>query len=322
MAGVADKVRQLLTRPAYSGNDRDGDPPQSRQVRSQAPGPHWAEQDPDLFDLPQRHASQKARPRDKKQPFVTPYYIWGTLAVVMAGIASGALYWHVRVTEADEPVPDSVAYTDPLLPLEKSARTALLNPAPELSAELKRSFMGKPDALCKELQSLGLENGGWRRAPFQRGRWQCASDLVPLTTPSVDYGGSTLFFLLRGPSQDKVDYLRLKLVVEDPRQKQIGLDGVWLVIDVLAGRYGWTVPDAFRDAIADFDELETMQSGVRLSVAPEDPDLTGDPMADQRLNIIMNFGEPDLIRPADQFEKAPPLGSGRKVKSPAAQAEE
>jgi hypothetical protein len=59
-----------------------------------------------------------------------------------------------------------------------------------------------------------------------------------------------------------------------------------------------------------------------MSVAPEDPKLTGDPLANQRLNIILDFGEPDLIRPADRFEKAPPLESGWSVKAPNAQAGE
>jgi hypothetical protein len=194
--------------------------------------------------------------------------------------------------------------------LDEGAKTALLSQSPELDAKLKRGFLGKPDQLCAELHALGLENKGWIKAPFQRGRWQCASDLVPLTTPSVDFGSTTLFFLLRGPSEEKIDYLRLKLAVEDARQKEIGQEAVWLVIDALAARYGWTVPDSFRQAIADFRHLETTYRGVQLSVAPEDPNLTGDPLANQRLNIILNFGEPDLIRPADRFEVAPPLESG------------
>ncbi|WP_298957740.1 DUF6030 family protein [uncultured Roseibium sp.] len=210
----------------------------------------------------------------------------------------------------------ALAFGDPLQPFDPDMRSVLLNRSPELAAELKRSFLGKPDALCAELKALGLENPGWKKAPFQRGRWQCASDLVPLTTPSVDFGSTTLFFLLRGPSEEQIDYLRLKLVVEDPKQKQIGLNAVWLVIDALSSRYGWTVPRAFRQAIADFGQIETTHRGVQLSVAPEDPNLTGDPMADQRLNIIMNFGEPDLIRPADRFEQAPPLESGWSVRGP------
>ncbi|GAB4511987.1 MAG: hypothetical protein Tsb0019_08080 [Roseibium sp.] len=247
---------------------------------------------------------------------MTLFYVWGTLALLAAGFAIAGVVFHISQNAPSETGPAGPLQADPLSPLEAPVREALLNPAPELAAELKRSFLGRPDRLCDELRALGLANPGWRRAPFRRDRWQCASDLVPLTTPSVDFGPTTLFFLLRGPSEDRIDYLRLKLVVEDPRQKEIGLEAVWLVIDALSGRYGWTVPDGFRESVAGFNKLETSHRGVRLSVAPEDPNLTGDPLAGRRLNIIMDFGEPDLIRPADGFRRAPPLESGWRVRDP------
>jgi hypothetical protein len=242
------------------------------------------------------------------------------LALLMLGSAVAGVVVHLQRTAPKGELAASLA--DPLLPLPRNAREALLNPAPELGAELKRGFTGEPDALCDELRALGLGNAGWRRAPFHKQRWQCASELVALTTPSVDFGSTTLFFVLRGPSEDRIDYLRLKLVVEDPRQKQIGLDAVWLVIDALATRYGWTVPDSFRRAIAGFRPLETTHHGVHLSVAPEDPALTGDLLASGRMNIIMNFGEPDLIRPADRFRLAPPLESGWGIRDPSGRAGE
>jgi hypothetical protein len=245
---------------------------------------------------------------------VTRFYVWGTLALLASGLAVGGAVLHLTQGTSTESGSSDALLPDPLSPLEQPARQALLSPRPELAAELKRVFLGRPDQLCDELRALGLANPGWQPAPFRSDRWQCASDLVPVTTPSVDYGSTTLFFLLRGPSEDRIDYLRLKLVVEDPRQKEIGLDAVWLVIDALATRYGWTVPEGFRDAVAGFRKLETTHHGVRLSVAPEDPNLTGDPLAGQRLNIFMDFGEPDLIRPADGFRPAPPLESGWRVR--------
>ena len=284
-------------------------------------GPRWADQELDSYLQPKALPQDRGTPDHRspgegsvKQPFVTSYYFWGTLALLTAGFAVGGVTLNVLKDWNSQPVPSGTGLPDPLLPLQEPAREALLKPVPELAAELKRSFQGKPGALCAELQELGLSNRGWRKAPFHKDRWQCASDLVPLTTPSVDYGATTLFLLLRGPSEDRIDYLRMKLVVEDPRQKGIGLEAVWLVIDALAGRYGWTVPDGFREAVAGFSELETSHRGVRLSVAPEDPNLTGDPLASRRLNIIMDFGEPDLIRPADRFKQAPPLESGWSVR--------
>lgn len=309
MAGPADRFRQLLKSGGTAEAGRKDGKPVSRRSTQHQGGPRWA--DPDIEQTPRK------RPNSGKRghaPFVTPYYLWGTLALLAAGIAVGGLGMRFWPDGRSEGAGQGTGFADPLVALQEGARDVLLAPTPELSAELKRSFLGKPDALCAELRAIGLTNPGWRKAPFKKNRWQCASDLVELTTPSVDFGSTTLFFLLRGPSEDKIDYLRLKLVVEDTRQKQIGLDAVWLVIDALAGRYGWTVPDAFREAVAQFKRLEITHRGVQLSVAPEDPKLTGDPLASQRMNIIMNFGEPDLIRPADRFEQAPPLESGWSVR--------
>ncbi|KZM50264.1 DUF6030 family protein [Labrenzia sp. OB1] len=315
MAGWNDRLRHWFS--GAAARDRNPEDAQ-RPVRRSGSGskaPHWAveESDPTAAPGTSTRADGKSDP-GRETPFVTHYYVWGTLAILLLAAATGGIIWQLQQgTDARVAGP---RFSDPLLPLGERERNELLNPSPELSAELKRGFHGKPSALCMELHDLGLENHGWKRALFQQDRWQCASDLVQLTTPSVDYGSTTLFFLLRGPSQDKIDYLRLKLVVEDPKQKQIGLDAVWLVIDALTARYGWTVPDPFRQAISGFEKLETIHRGVRLSVAPEDPNLTGDPLAGQRLNIILNFGEPDLIRPADRFEKAPPLESGWSVEQP------
>lgn len=309
MTGLADKLRHAFQKLAGAASELR--PKGNGEKKSAARnGPRWAEQEPQIFERPEPAApavNPVARP---EKAFVTPFYFWGTLALLMTGFAVAVMVVQFRSGVGDTENERTVVYEDPLSALDAPVREVLLNPTPELAARLKRSFLGKPDQLCAELKAIGLENPGWRKAPFQRNRWQCASELLSITTPSVDFGATTLFFLLRGPSESKIDYLRLKLVVEDARQKELGLEAVWLVINALAGRYGWTVPDEFRAAISDFRQLETMHLGVRLSVAPEDPNLTGDPLAGQRLNIIMDFGEPDLIRPADSFEKAPPLESG------------
>jgi len=315
MAGLADKLRQLLKAQLPEAIRHKDSKPAARRSARRKSGPRWADpeaepnQDPVQLSSTRPDVSAHGR-----RALVTPFYLWGTLAFVTAGVALFGLGLQFWPTDLPDEVGQGPAAPDPLITLQDNTRQVLLAPTPELAAELKRGFLGKPDTLCDELRAIGMDNPGWRRAPFQKSRWQCASDLVSLTTPSVDFGSTTLFFLLRGPSEEKVDYLRLKLVVEDPRQKQIGLDAVWLVIDALAGRYGWTVPEPFRKAVAGFEQLETSHRGVHLSVAPEDPNLTDDPLASRRLNIIMNFGEPDLIRPADRFEQSPPLESGWSVK--------
>jgi hypothetical protein len=203
-----------------------------------------------------------------------------------------------------DPEPEKVPVApDPLAGLAPDVRNSLVEQEVQIQAQLKLTFLGSPAQLCEELAEIGLPNNGWRKAPFVGARWQCASDVVPLTTPSVDFGPTTLFFILRGPSEERIDYLRLKLNVEDPRQKDYGQETVRTVIQALSDRYSWAVPDRFLQAIADFEPLEMTDRGVRLSVAPEDPELTGDPGASGRLNIVLNFGEPDLIRPAERFKK-------------------
>lgn len=317
MADFANRIRAFVHARIGKARHPGTTPGRSATGRvHKAQGPRWAaNSSDDLTIAPDVRAKQSVRPgpvrrRSAGGTRVTSLYVWGALALVATVVAISGAVVHLRKAALTAEELSRPLAADPLAPLSEPTRVELLDPAPELGAELKRVFLGKPDDLCAELGALGLENRGWRRAPFRATRWQCASDLVPLTTPSVDFGGTTLFFLLRGPSADKVDYLRLKLVVEDPRQKALGLDAVWLVIDALARRYGWTVPENFRAAVDGFAKLETLHHGVQLSVAPEDPALTGDPLASGRLNIIMNFGEPDLIRPADRFRKAPPLESG------------
>lgn len=225
-----------------------------------------------------------------------PFLILAILAIALSRGSSGP----------SKVLPTSgTASPDPLADLPASLRSDLVAPGTQLPARLKLTFTGKPNDLCAELDTLGMENDGWRRAPFQRNRWQCVSDLVNLTTASVDYGPATLFFLLRGPQETKIDYLRMKLNVEDPKQMQLGRNAMRQVIGELSERYAWAVPEAFFEAINTSKSLEMIDRGVRLSVAPDDPGLTGDPAARQRLNVILDFGEPDLIRSPDGFERLP-----------------
>lgn len=233
----------------------------------------------------------------------TALYLLPVCAV--AAVVLGVLT--LKENGAEDPIPDEAVLPDPLAGLPPNLKTELLTAETRMPAELKLTFTGNPQDLCTELADLGMENSGWRRALFTKSRWQCVSDLVHLTTPSVDYGPATLFFALRGPDEGHIDHLRLKVNVEDPAQLDIGQNAARIVIGALSDRYSWAVPEAFLEAIAGFKPLEMTDRGVRLSVAPEDPDLTGDATALQRMNIILDFGEPDFIRPADEFRQVPPF---------------
>lgn len=262
----------------------DGEPVARRSKTDLNPGPKLAGRLPD---------------RRKAVFYVLPFLICLAAAAVL--YATGR--WETAQPPA--PMEEKASLPDPLAGYPEKVKRELLAPEARVPATLKLTFTGKPEDLCAELAALGLENNGWTRMAFSGDRWQCNSDLVALTTPSVDYGPATLFFLMRGPDAETVDYLRLKLNVEDPKQMGIGQDAVQLVIGALSDRYAWAVPDKFLDAIAQFRPLEMTDRGVRLSVAPEDPNLTGDPAARQRLNIIIDFGKLDLIRPAKEFEPQP-----------------
>ncbi|WP_346908767.1 DUF6030 family protein [uncultured Roseibium sp.] len=245
-----------------------------------------------------------SRPSQPRLPDLRKAIFYGLpLLICLAVIA--VLFVTGHKEPPPPPVEKKASLPDPLAGYPEKVKQELLAPEARVPATLKLTFTGDPADLCRELAALGLENSGWRRAPFARDRWQCNSELVALTTPSVDYGSATLFLLMRGPDEETVDYLRLKLNVEDPKQMEIGQEAVRLVIGALSDRYAWAVPDKVLDAIAHFKPLEMTDRGVRLSVAPEDPDLTGDPAARQRLNIIIDFGKPDLIRSAKEFERQP-----------------
>lgn len=267
----------------------DGEQASSRSKSDQIRGGRYAGR---------ARAAQSGHPDRRKMIFyVLPLLICGAVAAILFAIG--------REDTVPPPVEQKARLPDPLAGYPEKVKQELLAPEARVPATLKLTFTGDPADLCGELAALGLENNGWRRAAFSGDRWQCNSDLVALTTPSVDYGPSTLFFLMRGPDEETVDYLRLKLNVEDPKQMEIGQEAARLVIGALSDRYAWAVPDKFLEAIAQFKPLEMTDRGVRLSVAPEDPDLTGDPAARQRLNIIIDFGKPDLIRSAKEFEPQP-----------------
>ncbi|MTH96770.1 DUF6030 family protein [Roseibium sp. RKSG952] len=222
------------------------------------------------------------------------------LLLAFAGVSYG-----LAVMLRPAPEAAAVLQPDPLAALPPGLRDTLTRPETEMPAKMTLVFSGQPQALCDQLDAIGLKNNGWRRAPFHQDRYQCASETLALTSPGRGYGPATLFFLLRGPDQNSIDYLRLKLVVEGLEQVKAGQEAVRLVIGELSDRYGWAVPETFLAAVDAFKPLEVTDRGVRLVSQPEDPDLTGDPKASQRLNIVIDFSEPELIRPAERFKPEP-----------------
>ncbi|ADZ71304.1 hypothetical protein SL003B_2880 [Polymorphum gilvum SL003B-26A1] len=222
--------------------------------------------------------------------------------MVVAGLLAGSMTdWRFGLASppADAPPPPP---PDPLAALPEQLKARLTAPAPEVPAILKLSFSGSPHDLCVELAILGLPNKGWHPDPYHVGHWQCSSELVEIGPSTVDGGPTTMFFLLRGRDEATADHLRLKLNGANIDTFGTGRKMMVDVLQALSRRYAWAIPGRFLDAIATPQRLEMTDRGVRLSVAPEDPNLTGDPSANRRINVIVDFGEPDLIRPARGFE--------------------
>ncbi|WP_439529672.1 DUF6030 family protein [Pannonibacter sp.] len=230
---------------------------------------------------------------------VPPLILLGT-AVVALGVYTD---WRFAFAPAQLHAPLALP-DDPLAPLPGDVQALLVAPEPELPAALKLSFVGLPTELCIELALLGLPNTGWSAAPFQSDRWQCSSELVPVGAEDGNSEPTTLFFLMRG-TVDRVDYLRLKLNAANPATASEGRALARQVLDSLSRRYAWEFPAPVLRAISNMRSIDVTERGVRFRVSPEDPNLTGDPAARDRLNVIIEFSPPDHIRPA-RFEGASP----------------
>jgi len=227
------------------------------------------------------------------------------LMVLAAGLAVVSMVEELQFWRSTEPEIKEVSAPDPLSQFTQEVRQRLTGVTAEVPARMKVIFAGKPTDLCGELSALGLPNSGWQAAPFHRDRWQCASDLVSFGEATIDFDPATVFFLLRGASEDRVDYLRLKLNGKNPTGAADAQEMVQDVLLALSRRYSWDVPESFLTAISEYAPFYMMERGVHLTVAPENPELSGDPLADRLLNIVVDFGEPDLIRPSVGFEQDP-----------------
>ncbi len=225
---------------------------------------------------------------------------WGLQAVGFVP-GGGASRDQAQAIPVPPPVPVP-ASRDPLDRLPKSLVSGLL--APQESdgvAGFIRIRQVAPEELCALLGTLGLPMSEWGPAPFQSGVWQCASEVMPLVTESVDFDRTTLFAIVRGSAPERVDGLRLKLVAPDPSLSAHGLEGVELVLAAVAERYQLDWPDGFRPALAGFAAFEGTRDGLRVQLHPEDPELAGDATAARRLNILLHFPPSPLWTRGDRY---------------------
>ena len=158
-------------------------------------GPRWLADDEIVIPAPEPVQPPLTAAASRRQAKLrafgrTSLYLLPVLVALGVVLTVFAL----TVYRADRGNPISDPIPDPLANLPRGIQQELLNATFQLPAELKLTFIGKPQELCEELARLGLKNSGWHKALFSASRWQCVSDLAQLTTPSVDYGPATLFF--------------------------------------------------------------------------------------------------------------------------------
>ncbi|HUG63029.1 MAG TPA: DUF6030 family protein, partial [Methylomirabilota bacterium] len=140
--------------------------------------------------------------------------------------------------------------------------------------------------------------------------WECASDLAPLpgsvTPPAAaaesadaEWRPSTLFFVARGPAEDRVGTIRFKLNLDDPSVDAEGRDALLAALARLSGPLAWSIPKEVESAIRRHRKLSIFDRGIAVEVHPEiDPVL--------RLNVVLLLETPAARLPTDRFETLPP----------------
>jgi len=245
-------------------------------------------------------------------------------AVLVAALVAARIVGPVPVPGPDLSVPSPDLPPDPLGALAPEPRARLLAPALDRPATFKRTYGGHPKDLCAAIDRLGVPMSDWKPDPFVAGFWYCASDLVRIGREAPDGRRSTLFVNLRGPAEEALTTVRLKLSGDNPASAEAARAALLRVLDAIGGRYGWPWPDALEQAVRAGQAIDLNAFGLRMRVLPEDPVLTGDAADLPRLNVILNFPSVDLVAPAELFapfaweeerhpRRARPQGGGRLV---------
>ncbi|WP_349360169.1 DUF6030 family protein [Stappia sp.] len=246
------------------------------------------------------------------------------VAVLVAALVAARIVGPAPVPETDLAQPPAGLPPDPLGALAPEPRARLLAPALDRSATFKRTYGGHPKDLCAAIDRLGVPMSDWKPDPFVAGFWYCASDLVRIGREAPDGRRSTLFVNLRGPAEEALTSVRLKLSGDNPASAEAARAALLRVLDAIGRRYGWPWPDDLEQAVRAGQAIDLNSFGLRMRVLPEDPELTSDAAGLPRLNVILNFPGVDLVAPAELFapfsweeerhpRRARPQGGGRLV---------
>jgi hypothetical protein len=206
----------------------------------------------------------------------------------------------------------SPAAFDAFADMPDELRAALTSSEPSGSQPFRFLVAVPPPTICEGMAGAGLVNPGWTAMGDE---WQCASDLVtvPGSVPvapdpgsmpeGIDEGEiearpSTLYFVARGPAEDRLGLVRFKLNLDDPSVDRVGRDMLLSALQRLSGPLAWSMPDTVVEAIRRHRKLSMFDRGVGVEVHPE----TG-PV--RRLNVVLLLDTPSTRLPTDRFDKMP-----------------
>ncbi len=266
------------------------------------------------------HAGKRTRPGGPRRvrAGLVALLVLGVLAAVAVRIGPQTVDAVHRLLEARQApaVPAPVAPvampepTDPLADVPAVMRAALTAAETRAGQPFRFMLAVPPAEICAAMAGEGLANPGWQLAGEE---WECASDLVPLpgSVPRAPDPAdlpegiepvaqpSTLFFVARGPAEDRLAVIRFKLNLDDPAVERDGREALVAALDRLSGPLAWSAPAEVVSAIRRHEKLSAFDRGIAVEVHPE----TG-PV--ERLNVVLVLETPAARLPTDRFEKLPP----------------
>ena len=142
----------------------------------------------------------------------------------------------------------------------------LLAPLQRDAVSFHRYALVSPDDLCHRWPvAISRPTGS---SPLQRQKSECTSltEGVAENDPEARY---RLFTIARGPSDDRIDDVRIKLSADSPEGVSAGALALRARFASLYGRLGWPVPDALSEAIVGLEPVRADDHGTDLDFRKE-----------------------------------------------------
>ncbi|WP_237151893.1 DUF6030 family protein [Oryzibacter oryziterrae] len=191
----------------------------------------------------------------------------------------------------------SVPARDPLRNLPHDTLADLVSPEPVSPVPFTRVIRPQPQALCTALADMGVTGAKWRDNPVTPGEWTCDSELVnfgPEATGEGQPKPSSIFVSLRGAAPDRVDVIRLKLNLPDPKSAPQARQAFDRVLEAIHARFHWDVPPAILDAVDRVRTTEVENHGVVYDARRSWGDVP-------RLDLVITLKDEAGILPTEGF---------------------